>query len=55
MQKLIAQEHVPANTRVWNGYPNSYCTSPKEPGLYTLYELADDTNTHAGWEWVRES
>ena len=44
-------EHIPAGTKVANGFSNGYCTAPREEGLYTLYELVyEDSNTHAGWE-----
>ena len=46
--------HVPAGEKVWNGYPNGYCTAPQEPGFYTLYEVANDDNTHFAWSWVKE-
>ena len=56
MQKITIKEwaHIPAGATVANGYSNGYCTAPSEPGLYTLYQLADDNNCHAGWEWVKE-
>lgn len=48
-------KHIPAGNTVWNGYAvNSTCTAPKEPGLYTLYEIADENNCHIGWEWEKE-
>lgn len=48
-------KHIPAGTKVANGYSNGYCTAPSEPGLYTLYEIADESNCHVGWEWEREA
>ena len=57
MRKIVIAEHVNAGDTVWNGYVGGQttCTAPDEPGTYTLYELAyDDSNTHAGWEWVKE-
>lgn len=27
-------EHIPAGTKVANGYSNGYCTAPQEEGLY---------------------
>ena len=56
-RRMIAvQEHVPAGETVWNGYVGgeTHCTAPDEPGVYTLYELADEYNCHAGWQWVKE-
>ena len=47
--------HIPAGTKIWNGYSNGYSTAPKEPGYYTLYEKVTDNNTHAGWRWEKES
>lgn len=47
-------EHIPAGGTAWNGYPGGYCTAPKEAGRYTLYEIVNPDNTHAGWEWERE-
>lgn len=47
--------HVPAGTSVPNGFGSgSDMTAPEEPGLYTLYELADEDNCHQGWQWDRE-
>lgn len=50
------QEHVNAGEKVWNGYSGGemYCTAPSDPGLYTLYELANDHNVHVCWKWVKE-
>ena len=50
---VTSWQNIPAGQTVENGYPNGYCTAPSEPGTYTLYELADEHNCHAGWEWVR--
>ena len=47
-------KNIPSGQTVENGYPNGYCTAPSEPGLYTLYELADESNCHAGWQWEKE-
>lgn len=50
-------KNIPAGQEVWNGFVggNCYCTAPDEPGTYTLYELVhEDTNTHVGWEWVKD-
>lgn len=50
-----AWKHIPAGETIWNGYAvNGTCTAPSEPGLYTLYEIASDTNTHIWWEWEKE-
>jgi len=47
--------HVPAGTSVPSGFGSGGdMTAPEEPGLYTLYELADDDNCHQGWQWERE-
>jgi len=50
MQKITVDQwkHIPAGTRIWNGYSNGYCQAPKEPGFYTLYELVNDRNCHVG-------
>ena len=58
MRRVKIVEHVKSGETVWNGYVGgeTTCTAPDEPGLYTLFELAyDSTNTHAGWEWVKET
>ena len=47
-------QHIPAGTVVENGYPGGFCKAPAEPGIYTLYEIADDNNSHIGWEWEKE-
>lgn len=56
MQKITIDEwkHIPAGTTIPNGYPSSYCTAPKEPGFYTLYQLVNENNTHGGWKWEKE-
>lgn len=56
MRKITVDiwRHIPAGTTIPNGYSNGYCTAPSEPGLYTLYEVADDMNRHVGWEWEKE-
>ena len=56
MRKITVEDwkHIPAGTTIQNGYSNGYCTAPSEPGLYTLYEIASDSNVHEGWEWVKE-
>ena len=56
MQKITVPEwqHVPAGTRIWNGYSNGYLQAPKEPGYYTLYQFMSERNTHIGWQWERE-
>lgn len=55
MRKITVDEwkHIPAGTKIDNGNCG-FCTAPSEPGLYTLYQIADDNNCHAGWEWVKE-
>ena len=56
MRKITVDEwhNIPDGTTIPNGYSAGYCTAPSEPGLYTLYEVADDMNRHAGWEWEKE-
>lgn len=56
MRKIPVQKNVPAGATVWNGYAggNTTCTAPADPGVYTLYELADENNCHAGWQWEKE-
>ena len=46
--------HIKAGETVWNGFSDGYCTAPAEKGFYTLYELVNDDNTHAAWEWEKE-
>lgn len=46
-------KHIPSGTSICNGFSNGYCTAPKEPGYYTLYERVKNA-THVGWEWVKE-
>lgn len=50
---LDCWKHIQAGKTVWNGYPNGHMTAPGEPGTYTLYQLVDDNNCHAGWEWEK--
>ena len=47
-------QHIEAGRRIDNGYPGGYCTAPSEPGFYTLYEIADESNCHVGWTWEKE-
>ena len=56
MRKITVDEwhNIPDGTTIPNGYSAGYCTAPSEPGLYTLYEVADDMNRHVGWEWEKE-
>lgn len=56
MISILVHEHVEAGKKVWNGYVGGtqYCTAPSEEGLYSLYELADENNCHAGWKWIKE-
>lgn len=54
MRRMITVEEwmeVPAGTVVETGYPGKRLTAPKEEGLWTLYEIADENNCHVGWEW----
>lgn len=39
---------------VETGYAEQSLKAPTEKGLYTLYELVNDNNTHIGWEWVKQ-
>lgn len=58
MRAIKVQEHVPAGETVWNGYTGgkTTCTAPNTPGLlYTLYEVATDSNVHSGWKWEPEN
>ena len=47
-------QNIQAGESVPNGF-TGYLTAPSEPGSYTLYELVNDNNTHAGWEWEKEA
>lgn len=47
-------KHIEAGRTIYNGFGADTCTAPKEPGLYTLYELVYDNNTHAGFRWEKE-
>lgn len=52
---LDCWRHINAGETVDNGFAvNGTCTAPQEPGLYTLYELVSNHNTHLGWEWEKE-
>ena len=55
MIKHTVQEHVNSGETIPNGYSCGYMTAPKEQGLYTLYELADEHNCHQGWKWEKEA
>ena len=45
---LDCWRNIKAGETVWNGYPDGYMTAPDEPGTYTLCQLVDDNNCHAG-------
>ena len=45
--------HIPAGTKVDNGFSGGYCTAPTKDGFYTLYELVHEYQ-HKGWEWEFE-
>lgn len=45
--------NIPSGESVCDGY-NGEKTAPLGGGFYTLYEIADENNTHCGWRWVRE-
>lgn len=47
-------KHIKAGHSVATGYGNDEITAPEEDGFYTLYQLADDDNNHAGWKWEME-
>ncbi len=57
MQKITVDQwkHIPAGTKIWNGYANGYCTAPSAPGHYTLFEFVSERNTHVGWTWELET
>lgn len=56
IQKIFIRGNVRAGEEVWNGFlgPGGYSVAPKDPGTYSLYELADEKNNHRGWKWVKE-
>lgn len=56
MRKIKVQFGVAAGETIWNGYAGGQttCTAPVKPGVYTLYELADDNNCHIGWQWKKD-
>lgn len=53
--KITADEwkNIPAGTSVDDGF-GGFQTAPAEAGLFTLYELVDCGNIHAGWQWERQ-
>ena len=57
MQKITVDEwrYIAAGHTIYNGFGSDTCTAPKEPGIYTMYELVNDGNTHAGFTWKREN
>lgn len=54
MRKITvdAWKGVKAGQEVPDGY-GKYKKAPSEPGVYTLYELADEDNFHSGWKWEK--
>ena len=51
MEKITVNywQHIAAGAKVADGF-TGYKTAPTKPGYYTLYELVNSNNTHAGWE-----
>ena len=56
LRRITAEEwkNIPSGTPVPDGFGN-YLFAPIKPGIYTLYELVSDENTHVGWTWINES
>lgn len=52
MQEIKIAGNIPAGDVVPDGY--HYRRAPEEPGKYSLYQLVDDHNCHAGWRWQRD-
>ena len=46
-------KNIPAGTSVDDGF-GGFQTAPDEEGLFTLFELVDCSNIHAGWQWERQ-
>lgn len=46
-------KNIPAGTSVDDGF-GGFQTAPAEEGSYTLFELIDCSNIHAGWQWERQ-
>ena len=46
--------HIKAGETVDTGYPSETITAPPLNGPYTLYQMADENNCHAGWYWEAE-
>ena len=47
---------IPAGETVETGFLAGVTelTAPAEEGTYTLYEVADSSNCHLGFEWVKD-
>lgn len=52
MQEIKIAGNIPAGHEVADGY--GYRKAPEEPGRYSLIQLVDDRNCHAGWRWQRD-
>lgn len=46
-------QELKPGTVVETGYAGKTLTAPKEEGLWTLYEIASESNIHLGWKWVK--
>ena len=55
MREITVEEwqELKPGTVVETGYAGKTLTAPKEEGLWTLYEIASESNTHLGWKWVK--
>lgn len=57
MRATLIRKHIPAGSKVWNGFfraEKRICQAPEEPGMYSLYQLHNDKEGHTGWQWVKE-
>ena len=51
---ILLYSEVLSGETVWNGFigGETTCTAPSEPnGLWNLYEIVSENNTHIGWHW----
>lgn len=57
MEKITIKGYwtnIPAKGIVASGYGYEL-QAPSEEGTYTLYQLVNKNNTHAGWQWSKEN
>ena len=54
MRTILIEAGVPAGKEIETGFSGWYMTAPAEEGVYSLFEVADENNTHVKFFWQKE-